>query len=288
MPQVLRDNLSVHIIQSRDHILNTYAEKISEYAEERFRRNEIDLITNARVKEVHGDKVVYTVKDPKTGATSEKEIDCGFTLWSTGIGAHGPPRALSPRRAVLTPLPRPPSLSSSSCAAMNPFTQRVASLLPNQYHKHALEVDSHLRVLGAPLGTVYALGDCATIETRLVDHLLEFVERCDEDQNGEIDRKEFEKMMGVRPRPSRSLTLSPAPRVRRADLAAVLVARSTSSASSLRPRSTSTRSSASSSSLSFSPLPLPHAIASLTDAPSSRSLAGTSSSSTSAATARSA
>ncbi|GAA5849767.1 hypothetical protein JCM9279_002008 [Rhodotorula babjevae] len=165
MPQVLRDNLSVHIIQSRDHILNTYAEKISEYAEERFRRNEIDLITNARVKEVHGDKVVYTVKDPKTGATSEKEIDCGFTLWSTGI-------------------------------AMNPFTQRVASLLPNQYHKHALEVDSHLRVLGAPLGTVYALGDCATIETRLVDHLLEFVERCDEDKNGEIDRKEFEKMMG--------------------------------------------------------------------------------------------
>lgn len=87
MPQVLRDNLSVHIIQSRDHILNTYAEKISEYAEERFRRNEIDLITNARVKEVQGDKVIYTVKDPKTGKTEQKELDSGFTLWSTGIGA---------------------------------------------------------------------------------------------------------------------------------------------------------------------------------------------------------
>ncbi|GAA6040145.1 hypothetical protein JCM8097_002052 [Rhodosporidiobolus ruineniae] len=165
MPKILRDEIQVHIIQSRDHILNTYAEKISQYAEERFRRNEIDMILNARVKEVLPDKVVYTVKDPKTGKTEEKVVESGFTLWSTGI-------------------------------AMNPFTQRVASLLPNQYHKHALEVDSHLRVLGAPLGTVYALGDCATIETRLVDHLLEFVERADEDRDGNIDRREFEKMMG--------------------------------------------------------------------------------------------
>ncbi|GAA6020279.1 hypothetical protein JCM8202_002607 [Rhodotorula sphaerocarpa] len=164
MPKVLRDEIKVHIIQSRDHILNTYAEKISEYAEERFRRNEIDMILNARVKEVKEDEVIYTVKDPKTGSTTEHVLDSGFTLWSTGI-------------------------------AMNPFTQRVASLLPNQYHKHALEVDSHLRVLGAPLGTVYALGDCSTIETRLVDHLLEFVERCDSDHDGNIDRREFEQMM---------------------------------------------------------------------------------------------
>lgn len=80
---------------------------------------------------------------------------------------------------------------------MNPFTQRVASLLPNQYHKHALEVDSHLRVIGAPLGTVYALGDCATIETRLVDHLLEMVELCDDNHDGRIDHDEFNKMMKV-------------------------------------------------------------------------------------------
>ena len=88
-------------------------------------------------------------------------------------------------------------LTAVSFTAMNPFTQRVASLLPNQYHKHALEVDSHLRVLGAPLGTVYAIGDCATIETRLVDHLLEMVDQCDENHDGQIDHAEFEKMMKV-------------------------------------------------------------------------------------------
>lgn len=35
MPKILRDEISVHIIQSRDHILNTYSQKISEYAEVR-------------------------------------------------------------------------------------------------------------------------------------------------------------------------------------------------------------------------------------------------------------
>ena len=31
-PKLLRKEISVHVIQSRDHILNTYSEKISEYA----------------------------------------------------------------------------------------------------------------------------------------------------------------------------------------------------------------------------------------------------------------
>ena len=46
---------------------------------------------------------------------------------------------------------------------MNPFTHRVSTLLPNQVHKKAIEVDAHLRVKGAPLGDVYAIGDCATV-----------------------------------------------------------------------------------------------------------------------------
>jgi NADH dehydrogenase FAD-containing subunit len=48
---------------------------------------------------------------------------------------------------------------------MNPFTALVSSLLPNQVHKKAIEVDAQLRVKGAPLGDVYAIGDCATVMT---------------------------------------------------------------------------------------------------------------------------
>jgi hypothetical protein len=79
----------------------------------------------------------------------------------------------------------------STGIAMNPFTRRVSDLLPNQVHKkvsrcpslwslkpltsfgqpcalQAIEVDAHLRVVGAPLGTVYAIGDAATV--RIVIH----------------------------------------------------------------------------------------------------------------------
>jgi len=46
---------------------------------------------------------------------------------------------------------------------MNPFTKRVADLLPNQVHEKAIVVDAQLRVRGAPGGSVYAVGDCATV-----------------------------------------------------------------------------------------------------------------------------
>ena len=93
--------------------------------------DDIDLITRARVSFVSPDKVTYTKKTPE-GKTETIEIPTNFVLWSTGI-------------------------------AMNPFTKRVSDLLPNQVHKKAIEVDAHLRVKGAPLGEVYAIGDASTV-----------------------------------------------------------------------------------------------------------------------------
>ncbi|KAF8136480.1 hypothetical protein EV363DRAFT_1543830, partial [Boletus edulis] len=180
-PKLCREEVSIHVIQSREHILNTYSDAISKYAEarsffrlylrvltltisqEKFRRDKVDLVTSARVHSVHHDHVVYTLRSPD-GTVIEQEIPTNFVLWSTGI-------------------------------AMNPFTKRVSDLLPNQVHKKAIEVDAHLRVKGAPLGEVYAIGDCATIETSLVSHLLELVDEADKDKNGEIDFDEFDFMV---------------------------------------------------------------------------------------------
>ncbi|EST06899.1 Pyridine nucleotide-disulfide oxidoreductase, NAD-binding domain protein [Kalmanozyma brasiliensis GHG001] len=159
-PKVLRSQAQVHLIQSREHILNTYSEKISEYAEAKFARDAVDVIVNARVKSVEPDRVVYTTKD-STGKVSELEVPSGFTLWSTGI-------------------------------AMSPFTKRVTEILPNQSHLKALQIDSHLRVKGAPLGTMYALGDASTIDTRLIDYLYDFVDRYDKDKDGRLSYAEFE------------------------------------------------------------------------------------------------
>ncbi|WAR63956.1 hypothetical protein PtB15_16B115 [Puccinia triticina] len=155
-PKLLINEVSIHLIQSRDHILNTYSEKISQYAESRFMRAEIDTILK-----ITPTSVSYSTKADKHKLNT---IPAGFVLWSTGI-------------------------------AMNPLTQKLAQYLPNQYHKHALEVDSHLRVKGAPLGTVYAIGDASTIETNLVNHLLDLVDRCDTNHDGEIDFDEFESMI---------------------------------------------------------------------------------------------
>jgi NADH dehydrogenase len=162
-PKICREEVSIHVIQSRGHILNTYSEAISKYAEDKFNRDHVDLVTNARVVAIHPDHVVYSTKSPE-GQTVQHSVPTNFVLWSTGI-------------------------------AMNPFTARVSSLLPNQVHKKAIETDAHLRVKGAPLGDVYAIGDCATVETSIVSHLLELVEDADRDNDGKIDFGEWECMV---------------------------------------------------------------------------------------------
>ncbi|KAI0707884.1 nucleotide-binding domain-containing protein [Earliella scabrosa] len=162
-PKICREEVSIHVIQSREHILNTYSEAISRYAEEKFMHDSIDLITSARVASVSPDRVTYT-KRTKDGKTETIDIPTNFVLWSTGI-------------------------------AMNPFTKRVSDLLPNQVHKKAIEVDAHLRVKGAPLGEVYAIGDASTIETSVVSYLLDLVDEADKNKDGKIDFDEWEIMV---------------------------------------------------------------------------------------------
>jgi NADH dehydrogenase len=83
-PKILRCEISVHLVQSRGHILNTYDEALSKFAESRFSHDNVDVQTNARVKEVRKDKILYTQKDEE-GNVLTKEIPMGFCLWSTGV-----------------------------------------------------------------------------------------------------------------------------------------------------------------------------------------------------------
>ncbi|CAG8776869.1 9026_t:CDS:2, partial [Acaulospora colombiana] len=62
-PTVLRNEVQVSIIQSSDHILNTYDKKISDFAEKKFKRDNINVITNARVQKVLKDHIVYKMKN---------------------------------------------------------------------------------------------------------------------------------------------------------------------------------------------------------------------------------
>lgn len=143
-PKILRNEISVHLIQSRGHILNTYDEAVSKYAEARFQRDQVEVLTNSRVKEVKADRILFTQKD-EHGETVTKEIPMGFCLWSTGV-------------------------------SQTEFCQRVStSLGAVQNNRHALETDTHLRLNGTPLGDVYAIGDCATVQNNVADHITHFL-----------------------------------------------------------------------------------------------------------------
>lgn len=86
-PRILRNEISVHVIQSRGHILNTYDETLSKYAEEHFAHDQVEVLTNSRVKEVQKDKILFSQKDEQ-GNVITKELPMGFCLWSTGVGVY--------------------------------------------------------------------------------------------------------------------------------------------------------------------------------------------------------
>ncbi|KAF5019196.1 hypothetical protein F66182_8801 [Fusarium sp. NRRL 66182] len=143
-PRLLRNEISVHLIQSRSHILNTYDETVSRYAEDRFARDQVDVQTNSRVKEVLPDKIIFTQKQDG-GETITKELPIGFCLWSTGV-------------------------------SQTQFCQTLAKKLSkSQTNRHALETDTHLRLNGSPLGDVYAIGDCSTVQNNVADHVVTFL-----------------------------------------------------------------------------------------------------------------
>ncbi|OAX83910.1 hypothetical protein ACJ72_01723 [Emergomyces africanus] len=141
-PRILRNEISVHLIQSRSHILNTYDQTLSEYAERRFANDQVDVLTNSRVKEVKKDKILFTqIED---GKPILKEIPMGFCLWSTGV-------------------------------SQTTFCKRLAEKLSAQTNKLTLLTDSHLRVSGTPLGDVYAIGDCSSVQNNVADHIVTFL-----------------------------------------------------------------------------------------------------------------
>ena len=142
-PRILRNEVSVHVIQSRGHILNTYDEALSVYAEKRFEHDHVEVLTNSRVKEVTPNKIIFS--QMHDGKPVTMEIPMGFCLWSTGV-------------------------------AQTDLCRKIAGKLGDfQNNKHALETDSHLRLLGAPLGDVYAIGDCSTVQNNIADHITTFL-----------------------------------------------------------------------------------------------------------------
>lgn len=148
----------ITIIQSGDHILNTFDARISSFAETKFQRDGIEVQTGARVVSV-SDKAI-TMKLKSKGEVLS--LPYGMVLWSTGVGT----------RPVLKDL-----------------MEQVG-----QGKRRVLATNEWLRVKECE--SVYAIGDCATIDQRKVmEDISTIFKAADKDNSGTLSVEEFQDVM---------------------------------------------------------------------------------------------
>jgi NADPH-dependent 2,4-dienoyl-CoA reductase/sulfur reductase-like enzyme len=137
--------------------------RISDYTEQHFHRENIEVITNTRVKEVKQREVIVQVK----GSNEFKSIPCSVAIWATGIKAR-------------------------------PLTNQIREIigLDIQSNRMGLLTDQYLRVKGLHDGSIFALGDCATIEQpKLTDQIQSLFEEVDTEHRGALDLQQFRTLV---------------------------------------------------------------------------------------------
>ncbi|OVA20213.1 Pyridine nucleotide-disulfide oxidoreductase [Macleaya cordata] len=151
---VVQDLVKITVIQSGDHILNAFDERISSFAEQKFQRDGIELLTGSRVVGVSNEAI--TLKMKSKGEISS--VPYGMVVWSTGIRT------------------RP---------VVSDFMDQIG-----QSNRRALATDEWLQVKGC--NNVYALGDCATINQRKVmEDISTIFSAADKDNSGTLTVEEF-------------------------------------------------------------------------------------------------
>lgn len=146
-------DVRIKVVELMDHVLSTYDRAISRYTADVFKRNGIDLVLNSRVQSVSEDAVTTVDKDGNI-----TELPFGACVWATGI-------------------------------AMHPLIRQLQERLPagTQTHFRSIVTDEYLRVRGAPDGSIFALGDAATIEQqKALDKADELFEKAEKDEAGRI------------------------------------------------------------------------------------------------------
>ncbi|PON80557.1 Parvalbumin [Parasponia andersonii] len=154
----VKDLLKITVIQSGDHILNMFDERISSFAEQKFTRDGIDVQTGLRVTSVSEKDI--TMKAKSNGQVHT--IPHGLVVWSTGVGT------------------RP---------VVRDFMEQIG-----QADRRILATDEWLRVKGYE--NVYAIGDCATIDQRKIrEDISAIFEAADKDKSGFLTVAEFQDVI---------------------------------------------------------------------------------------------
>ncbi|QCD84277.1 NADH dehydrogenase [Vigna unguiculata] len=155
----IKDLVKITLLEAGDHILSMFDKRITTFAEDKFRRDGIDVKTGSMVVKV-SDKEIST-KEMKNGGEITT-IPYGMAVWSTGIGTR-------------------------------PFIKDFMSQI-GQTNRRAIATDEWLRVEST--SNVYALGDCATINQRKVmEDIAAIFKKADKDNSGTLTVKEFQEVL---------------------------------------------------------------------------------------------
>ncbi|CAF3357422.1 unnamed protein product [Rotaria socialis] len=162
-PRLVANDVKITLIEALDHILSMMDKQISDYTERHFHRENIDVLMNTFVKEVKQREVVVQLK----GSDELKSIPCSVVVWATGIK----PRALT-----------------------NKLREIIG--LDIQSNRMGLLTDQYLRVKGVADGSIFAIGDCATIQIpKLVDRFQLLFEEADTERRGTLDLQQFRALV---------------------------------------------------------------------------------------------
>ncbi|KAL3624944.1 hypothetical protein CASFOL_031612 [Castilleja foliolosa] len=154
-----KEAVKITLLEATDHILNMFDKRITAFAEEKFKRDGIDVKTGAMVLNV-SDKEISTKELKNGGAISS--MPYGMVVWSTGIGT------------------RPVIMD---------FMKQIG-----QGNRRVLATDEWMRVEGSD--SIYALGDCATINQRKVmEDVWAIFGKADKDNSGTLTVKEFQEVL---------------------------------------------------------------------------------------------
>lgn len=149
--------VKISLIEAADHILTMFDKRITNFAEDKFGRDGIDVKTGYKVVKVSKDAI--TMQNPATGDIS---VPYGMAVWSTGIGTR-------------------------------PFVVEFMKQI-GQANRRVLATDEWLRV--RECDGVYAIGDCATINQRKVmEDISEIFRVADKDKSGTLTVKEIQDIL---------------------------------------------------------------------------------------------
>ncbi|KAF6134148.1 hypothetical protein GIB67_013545 [Kingdonia uniflora] len=155
---MVQNLVRIIVVQSGDHILNTFDERVSSFVEQKFQRDGIKVKTECRVIGVSEKEIDVKVKSE--GIVSS--IPYGMVVWSADTGT------------------RP---------VIRNFMEQIG-----QSKRRSLATDEWLRVEG--YDSVYALGDCGTIHQRKVmEDISTIFSAADKDDSGTLTVKEFQDVI---------------------------------------------------------------------------------------------